>query len=79
MSVYCDFSDLPKDQCGHCRTGSATLPAIAGGPAPQKGPWITAKYTGRCSAREAHQIHPGDQIRSDGEGGWLCWRCGDDD
>ena len=42
------------------------------------GPWITARFDGECDEC-GDLIMEGDQIRSDGEGGWLCENCGDDD
>lgn len=75
MTDRCDLSELPKDQCGHCLKGTRTLPDPAenqGG----IGGWIEARYHGRCAANSRHLIRPGSQIRSDGEGGWLCANCG---
>jgi hypothetical protein len=78
MTQYCDFSDLPVASCAHCKAGGRVLPAeiemTEAGPA--RGPWITAQYSGRCVLNRGHQIKPGDQIRSDGEGAWLCASCG---
>lgn len=31
MTDYCDWSDLPKDQCHHCRTGEKSVGVRAGG------------------------------------------------
>lgn len=38
------------------------------------GPLIEARYSGRCSGCD-QDIRRGDQIRADGEGGWLCVSC----
>lgn len=40
------------------------------------GPWVTAVYRGRCDECGG-TIIPGDEIRSDGDGGWLCYICGE--
>jgi len=45
-------------------------------PPPGYGPWFEAAYFGDCDGCGS-RIVPGDQIRSDGEGGWLCGICGD--
>lgn len=42
------------------------------------GPWITARLDGYCDAC-GDPIVEGDEIRSDGDGGWLCQPCGDGD
>lgn len=78
MAGRCDFSDLPVDQCGHCRAGTKTMPEEVQSSRDQfaLGPWITAQYPGRCSENARHPVRPGDQIRSDGQGGWLCADCG---
>lgn len=92
MTAYCDFSDLPRDSCAHCRQGLRVLPQVTDqddrdwhGPAPghgqhsaplAPGPWFPARLHGRCSGSEDHQIAPGDMIRADGSGGWECENCG---
>jgi hypothetical protein len=43
---------------------------------PRYGPWFTAAFDGGCDGC-GEQIEEGDQIRSDGEGGWLCLDCGE--
>jgi hypothetical protein len=66
--------DLPPGTCSFC------TPRPAAEPVPDRkwwGPWIEARYPGRCSYGD-ERIHEGDRIRSDGEGGWLCSNCGDD-
>jgi hypothetical protein len=42
------------------------------------GPWLAAIYDSECDNCGA-DICGGDQIRSDGEGGWLCEECGEED
>lgn len=43
------------------------------------GPWVTARFDGDCDECGAMIFAFADRIRSDGEGGWLCEECGDDD
>jgi len=80
---YCEMSDLPRDQCGHCRTGSRTLAdaesdTMFQANTAQFGPWIEAAWPGRCAADRRHLIEPGDQIRP-GDRGWLCADCGQEE
>lgn len=42
------------------------------------GPVITAAYPGDCASCGYHW-DDGEPIRADGEGGWLCEDCGEDD
>jgi hypothetical protein len=45
-------------------------------PPPEHGLWHTTHISGNCSG--CHQvIRPGDIIRHDGLGGYLCTECGD--
>jgi hypothetical protein len=39
------------------------------------GPWFVAAYHGECDGCGA-DIDDGDEIRADGEGGYLCRDCG---
>jgi hypothetical protein len=41
------------------------------------GPWLIAAYHGECVECGA-DINDGDEIRADGEGGYLCWECGEE-
>lgn len=43
-----------------------------------KGPWFSAMYSGECSAGYC-VIEEGDWIRADGQGGYECEDCGEDD
>jgi hypothetical protein len=55
---------------------------LAGGPAPGRpgyGPWFPAGHPGACDGGCGGEIVPGDLIRADGAGGWLCRDCGADD
>lgn len=40
------------------------------------GNWFEAGFGGRCDGCDS-TIHEGDQIRADGQGGWLCSTCGE--
>lgn len=44
----------------------------------QPGPWFIAGYDGECD-RGDHEIDEGDEIRADGEGGWECRLCIEND
>ena len=62
--------DLTPATCADCtrRARPASVPA-------GYGPWFEARFGGEC-ADGGEPIFAGDQIRSDGEGGWLCAGCG---
>jgi hypothetical protein len=40
------------------------------------GRWLTAQHYGNCAGCDG-PVEPGDQIRANGAGGWLCGSCGD--
>lgn len=40
------------------------------------GPWFIASYDGECAGC-GDEICEDDEIRADGEGGYLCGDCGD--
>ena len=44
---------------------------------PDFGPWITARFDSDCDGCGG-QLIEGEDIRSDGEGGWLCESCGEE-
>lgn len=61
-------------------TSPAPVPAMdtengEGEPDSVLGPWVRAGYGGLCDACDG-SIVEGDQIRADGQGGWLCSDCG---
>lgn len=63
--------------CADCDPAlAASLPA--GPDRRDMGPWFAARHEGDCDGCGGH-IEPGDMIRADGEGGWLCSDCGTDD
>jgi hypothetical protein len=83
MSERCDFSDLLKDQCGHCHPERLPQPkvpqAVRARMGPERiryGPWFPAAFPSECDGCGG-DIGEGDRIRSDGEGGWLCPDCGE--
>lgn len=67
----CEVTELLVSACSHCRP-PAEPPARD---SENYGPWITARYPGRCSGCDG-RIREDDKIRADGEGGWLCSGCG---
>jgi hypothetical protein len=67
----CDVTELLISACSHCRP-PVELPRA---PAASWGAWIAARYPGRCSQCDG-RIREDDQIRADGENGWLCETCG---
>ena len=71
MDERCELTDLPRITCGHCngRTGDSPPKTIP------DGVWTDARYHGTCRGC-GHPIRPGDRIKSDGAGGWICADCG---
>lgn len=67
--VECGLCGRPLGECGggHSRR---TIPDTAF----QDKPWVEAEFFGRCACDR--KVVPGMQIKSDGEGGWLCGECG---
>ena len=64
----------PASACGTCYP-----PPVPPLPDPSLwGPFFTAARPDEC-AHCGCDVSPGDAIRADGEGGWLCETCGDDD
>jgi hypothetical protein len=74
MAARCEITDLLTDSCGHCNGAEARAAqeARAG-----LGPWFTAQYESACAGCE-EAVEPGDTIRADGKGGYLCEGCGRD-
>lgn len=55
--------------------------AVAGGDVSDnitRGPWVRAAFDGECDGTCGGSLLEGDEIRADGEGGWLCQDCGED-
>lgn len=69
----CEVTDLPKNQCAHCRSKPRSY-------AWPPGAWFLARYSGECAGC-GDEIQPGDSIRPDGEGvgGYFCKDCGRED
>lgn len=72
MVERCDLTELPKVMCAHCLGHTEQQPDRPG----QLGPWFDAAYESLCSGC-GWGIEPGDRIRADGEGGYLCEGCGE--
>lgn len=64
----CTVTDLYTDQCAHCRPAPPT-------PHRTLGPWFGATYAGNCAGCGA-KFDIFDQIRADGDGGYLAQCCG---
>ena len=68
----CKHLISPPGDCGTC------YPPAGRPPSPQLwGPWFTASYNSDCAGC-GNGIFPHDEIRADGDGGYLCSDCGDD-
>lgn len=75
MAERCTLTELLVADCAHCRGHQAPSrePSSAG-----LGPWFTASYYSHCSMCDS-ATYEGDQIRADGQGGYLCSECGEDE
>ena len=72
MAARCVLTDLLVESCGHCNGAEARVREEA---ADGLGPGFTAQYEGSC-ARCGDPIGPGDTIRADGHGAYICEGCG---
>ncbi|MEU4367530.1 hypothetical protein [Micromonospora chersina] len=63
----CTVTELLVSACSHCRPAAEEPSRL--------GPWISATYRGRCG-NCGTTIEELDDIRADGDGGWLCFGCG---
>lgn len=72
MTARCDRYDLPVEMCGHC-TGAEARARAEEQPRErqERGPWFTAEFWGKCAGC-GDIIRPGDVIRADGQGGYVC-------
>ena len=68
--VRCGVTELLAEQCAHCRPAPPAERDNTG-----LGPWITSRYPGKCSGCGS-RFDLFDQIRADGDGGWLANCCG---
>lgn len=79
--VLTDSDTIPP----HGPTPGVTCPQVSD-PAPtvktvddtQKGPWFGAMYSGECAGC-FDRIEEGDRIRADGQGGYECEDCGEEE
>jgi hypothetical protein len=71
----CGLTELPVDQCAHCRPAAPEPPRD---PA-SFGPWFEARFESDCDGDCGGVIEEGDSCRADGEGGYLCQVCGADE
>lgn len=67
--------DMHPADCAFCAQPARPAPDFAQPSGP--GPWITAGYGSDCAGCGG-PIGEGEQIRADGDGGWLCPECGSD-
>jgi hypothetical protein len=72
MAARCDFSDLPTDQCAHCKGHVEPRRAAAS----ERPPWlIEARYRGQCAGC-GEPFAVGALIEYDPETtGWLAECC----
>jgi hypothetical protein len=80
MADRCLLHDL--ENCADCRGPVQVLTGQVQSarrytPPSRLGNWFTAQFDGECE--NGCDIQEGDTIRSDGEGGYLCVTCGEDD
>lgn len=69
----------PEAEPGDVFTVPAAIDTEAGDGSQGMGPWVVAIHDGECDGVCTGSILEGEQIRSDGTGGWLCSECGDPD
>lgn len=75
MSVVEPCEKHEVSNCAYCQPTTASVQRDALS-RPLRGPWFEARLPGRCSLNDEHRIVPGDEIRADGTGGYLCRECG---
>ena len=61
--------------CADCRPRAAGTPGFIPHDPSLFGPWFQAAHDGYCPGCGT-PIEPGDTIRADGRGGWICEPCG---
>jgi hypothetical protein len=64
--------DLDPATCGVCNGAEKRVKAER----PPRGPWFVAQFPGTCGTC-SERIKPGEMIRADGDGAYLCEDCGD--
>lgn len=77
----CTVTELFVNQCAHCYPKSmldddypTNQPAVDQDEESKYGPWFPAQYRGACGGC-GDRFDEGDDIRSDGTGGWLATCC----
>ena len=70
VNEYCKHLISPAGACGTCNPPAGQPPSPG-----LWGPFFTAAYGGYCAGC-GDGILPGDTIRADGDGGYLCEYCG---
>ena len=75
MSEPC-IHEMDPAYCSACNGAEKRAKAAHRREPARFGPWFPARYDGRCSGC-GEPFEPGEKIRSDGDGGWLCEDCGD--
>jgi hypothetical protein len=68
--AVCNGAEGRAKAAGRDAARGATEPGVYG-------PWFTAQFPGMCRGCW-EDIEPGDTIRADGDGCYLCKDCGDD-
>jgi hypothetical protein len=76
--------DLERSSCAMCTPPAGAVVCVRGSRGRRRGrataelygvgPVVIAAYHGQCAGCGEH-ISPEDEIRSDGDGGWLCAAC----
>jgi hypothetical protein len=76
--TYC-IHDMDPAYCAVCngaeKRAAATEATDRRRTTGKPGPWFPARWDGKCSAC-GEEFGAGDEIRSDGDSGWLCPDCG---
>lgn len=73
----CETTELLIAHCGCKKHRGKDLDQVSTTTSTNWGRWFTAAYPGDC-AECGEEIYEGDQIRANGEGGYLCSGCGRD-
>jgi hypothetical protein len=71
----CERTDLLASDCAHCKGLDEQKPTRR---KPEMGSWFPARYDGHCSDCKTEFV-AGEQIRSDGETGYVGECCGEDE
>ena len=74
----CSITELPVNQCAHCRPAPPQTFVFAEPELRPYGHWFEARYGGTC-AECGDRFEIGDEIRSVGMGEYACEGCGGGD